>query len=67
MLQVEYCRSPAPLYTFLGGRGGGLALSSPHQAPPPVIMILTSETSPGPPPFVGMLKGRFENGRVLVG
>ena len=27
----------------------------------------TSEISPGPPPFVGILKGRFENGGLMVG
>ena len=31
------------------------------------INLLTSEISPGPPPFVGILKGRFENGGLMVG
>ena len=29
--------------------------------------IKTSEISPGPPPFVGILKIRFENGGLMVG
>ena len=28
---------------------------------------ITSEISPGPPPFVGIFKGRFENGGLMVG